>query len=151
MILTDLEIAVFGPRPNLETIEAFRYRCMHTQKLLAQLYPKRRRRKPHASVPGGLLTAAQAAAKLNCSIRTLTAHVASGDLKYVIIGRGSKRPRRYFTPADLDQFIANQTRKAQPCPSTATRTRHTGSSTSGGEVLAFTALQKRRHDGKPKK
>src|SRR5262249_60011008 len=43
--------------------------------------PSSRQRKPRQPVPGGLLTAAQAAAKLNCSIKTLNAHVAAGDLR----------------------------------------------------------------------
>src|SRR5262245_7164500 len=108
MSLTDLEIAVFGSRPNLETIEAFRYRCGHVQRLLFQ--PKRRRQ-PRASVPGGLLTAAQAAAKLNCSIKTLNTHVKAGGLRYVAIGHGVKRSHRMFTDADLNEFITGQTRK----------------------------------------
>src|SRR5262245_46179825 len=108
--LTPVEIAVFGPEPNLEEIEAFRYRTARVQEQLARLYPqpKRRQRKPRPPVPDGLKTAAQAAAKLNCSSKTLKAHIDHGDLKYVAIGRGSKRPRRYFTDADLDRFIAKQ-------------------------------------------
>jgi hypothetical protein len=45
----------------------------------AALRPRtsRRQRKPDASVPGGLKTAAQAAAKLGCSIKTLNGHVAN--------------------------------------------------------------------------
>src|SRR5262245_38119973 len=90
MTLTPLEIAVFGPEPNLEEIEAFRYRTAHVQKLVAQLYPqpKRRQRKPRPLVPDGLKTSAQAAAKLGCSIKTLNGHVKVGDLKYVTIGQG---------------------------------------------------------------
>ena len=81
---------------------------------------RRRQRAVRASVPGGLLTAAQAAAKLNCSIKTLNGHVKAGGLKYVAIGRGTKRPRKMFTDADLDEFVAAQTRKDVPaCPSSA--------------------------------
>ena len=36
-----------------------------------------------------------------------------GALKYVSIGHGSKRPRHMFTDADLDAFIAAQTRKVR--------------------------------------
>src|SRR5262245_58973077 len=113
---------------------------------------KRRRRKSTPSVPGGLLTAGQAAAKLNCSIKTLNGHVKAGDLKYVTLGRGSKRQRRYFTDADLDQFIANQTRKDSPaCPSSETHARHTGGSISRSTVIAFTARRSARPGVKPKK
>jgi helix-turn-helix protein len=101
--------------------------------------------------PNGLLTRAQAAAKLNCSLRTLDGHVASGTLRYVVIGHGKKRARRMFTDADLNEFIANRTRKDVPCPSIASGARRSGSSISGFEVIAFTGLRNARPGGKPKK
>jgi hypothetical protein len=52
-------------------------------------------------------------------MNTLKGHVASGALPYVNIGHGKKRSRKRFTDANLEAFIANQTRKdAPPCPST---------------------------------
>src|SRR5262245_47803221 len=99
-----------------------------------------------------LRTPREAAALLRCSIKTLRGHVARGALKYVQTGLGTKRPRRAFTDDDLQDFIAAQTRKDVPtCPSTATRARHTGTSTSNGAVTAFTALRKQQHGAKPKK
>src|SRR5262245_9067841 len=59
-------------------------------------------RKPRQSPPDALKTAAQAAAKLGCSIKTLNGHIASGALRYVIIGHGTKRPRKMLHDADLD-------------------------------------------------
>ena len=56
--------------------------------------------------PDGLLTASEAAVKLRCSIKTFNGYVAAGALKYVTIGHGTKRPRKMFTDADLDEFIA---------------------------------------------
>jgi hypothetical protein len=109
-----------------------------------------RPRKLRHTPPDGLKTAAQAAAKLGISVKTLIGYVKTGALKYVALGHGKKRRRKMFTDADLNEFIANQTRKAAPCPSTAIRARHTGNLTSGGEVLAFTALQRRRRNAKPK-
>src|SRR5262249_26729451 len=95
-----------------------------------------RPRKPRQSPPDGLKTAAQAAAKLGCSIKTLNAHVAAGDLRYVIIGKGKKRPHRMFTDPDINEFVSNQTRKDVPCPSTKAETvaRHISTSTSKCEV-----------------
>src|SRR5215471_13952830 len=61
-------------------------------------------RKPRQSPPDGLKTAAQAAAKLNCSIKTLNGHVASGALRYVDVGHGRKRRHIRFADADLDNF-----------------------------------------------
>src|SRR5262249_5124203 len=109
------------------------------------------RRKLRQSSPDGLKTAAQAASKLNCSIKTLNGHVAAGDLRYVIIGKGTKRPRRMFTDPDINEFIANQTRKDVPCPSTRTRARRTGNSISSSQVIDFTAPRRPRPSGTPKR
>src|SRR6516165_3586149 len=65
----------------------------------------RRQRKPGVRPPDGLFTPAEAARRLRCSIKTLLGHVDSGAIGYVIIGHGEKRPRRFFTAADLDTFI----------------------------------------------
>jgi hypothetical protein len=105
---------------------------------------------PVAPPPDGLRTPAEAARKLHCSVKTLNGYVKSGALKYVAIGHGKRRQRRMFTNSDLDQFIANQTRKDAPCPSTRTRARRTGNSISGGEVIAFTGVPKPRPGGKRK-
>jgi hypothetical protein len=110
-----------------------------------------RRRQPRIRTPDGLLTRAEAAAKLGCSAKTLDGHVECGALRYVAIGHGRKRVRRMFTTADLDEFIAAQTRKDVPCPSTRIRARHTGNLTSDGEVIAFTAQPRPRAGAKPKK
>src|SRR5215471_14545093 len=111
---------------------------------------ERRQAKPP---PDGLRTLAEAARKLRCSVKTLRAHVAAGDLRYVIIGKGTKRPRIRFTAADLDEFIANQTRKDVPCPSTKTETvaRRTSISISKSKVIGFMEARSRRRDAKPKR
>src|SRR5262245_56491763 len=101
--------------------------------------------------PDGLLTLAEVARRLRCSEKTLRAHLDAGDLRYVIIGKGTKRPRKMIAPADLDDFIAAQTRNDVPCPSIASRARRIGTSISGGEVIALTALRKRRRDAKLKR
>src|SRR5215470_18097859 len=94
--------------------------------------------------PNSLLTPADAARRLGCSVKTLRAHVAAGDLRYVSIGHGKKRQRKMFTDADLDDFIANQTRKDVPCPSTRIGARRFGNSTSGCVVTAFTGVPRPR-------
>jgi hypothetical protein len=110
--------------------------------------PRRRRRR--TAPPQGLRTLQEGADKLGCSVKTLKGHLASGALRYVAIGHGTKRPRKMLTDADLDAFIANQTRKDVPCPSIAPRARPTGNLTSGGEVIAFTAQPRPRPAAKPK-
>jgi len=109
-------------------------------------------RKPRQSPPDGLKTAAQAAAKFGCSIKTLNGHVAAGDLRYVIIGKGTKRPHKMFTDADLNDFIANQTRTGSPaCRSIASRVRRSGTSNFESEVIAFTGQPRPRPGAKPKR
>jgi Helix-turn-helix domain len=120
-------------------------------RLLARLKPPRKPRQPLPPPPDGLRTPAEAARKLRCSPKTLAGHVASGALRYVLIGHGRKRRRMMFTDADIDEFIANQTRKDHPCPSTPSRVRHTSTSTSASEVIAFTGQPRPRPGAKPKK
>jgi hypothetical protein len=70
--------------------------------------------------PQGLRTADEAAAKLRCSIKTLRGHVRSGALRYVVTGHGIKHPHKMFTDADIDEFIANQTRLRNDSSGTVT-------------------------------
>jgi Helix-turn-helix domain len=119
---------------------------------VAEAAPKLpRQRKPRISTPDGLRTAAEAAARLGCSIKTLNGHVDAGDLHYVIIGQGKKRPRRMFTDSDLDAFIASRTRKDSPCPLPTSRARHTGTSISKCEVIDFAGPRKPPTGAKRKK
>jgi hypothetical protein len=106
-----------------------------------------------APPPDGLLTPAAAARKLGCSIKTLNAHVATGALHYVAVGHGKTRMRRMYAAADLDEFIANQTRKDVPCPSTRAETvaRRISTTTSKCEVIGFTGLRSRPRGAKPKR
>ena len=112
--------------------------------------PVRRRRKPRIAPPDGLKTAAEAAAKLRCSIKTFNGHVESGALRYVAIGHGMKRQRKLFTDADINEFIENQKRKDVPCLSAVTRARRSGSTTFKSEVVAFSDRRSARYDGKRK-
>src|SRR5215510_4634421 len=95
--------AVTHPQDNIESIVDPRWLAEWERgcdalilEANALLNPQARRQHPPRP-PDGLRTSAEAAAKLGCSIKTLNGHIANGDLKYVIIGHGIKRPRRYFT------------------------------------------------------
>ena len=72
------------------------------------------RRPPRPPAPDALRTTQEAAARLGCTTRTLARHVASGELPYLTIGRGTKRARRRFTDADLNEFIAAPHQEGQP-------------------------------------
>ena|SRR6516165_4163162 len=113
---------------------------------------ERAARKRRVRGPDDPLTMAEAAAKLGCSQKTLKGHIKAGALHYFTTGHGSKRQRKMFTIADLDAFIAAQTRKDSVlCPSTKTHARRTGSSISRSAVIAFTARPNARPGGKPKR
>lgn len=100
----------------------------------------------------GLKTRTQAARRLGVSIRTLRGLVSSGELRYVNVGRGKQREKMMFTDNDLDDLIAGRTRqKAQQCPSTSPKVRRSTTSTSSGEVIAFTARRNGRTDAKRKR
>jgi hypothetical protein len=114
--------------------------------------PRHPKPKPvRAPDPNDLLTKREAASRLRCSEKTIDAHAASGVLRYVLIGRGSKRKRKMFAPADLTAFIEAQTRKDTPCPSPATCVRRSTDSIFGSQVLAFTARRNAGPGGKRKR
>lgn len=58
-----------------------------------------------------LMTPDEVAERLRCSRKTLSAHVRNGDLKYIIIGHGKKRPRKMFAEADVGEFLKRRTRR----------------------------------------
>src|SRR5215469_14598733 len=100
-----------------------------------------------------LRTPKQAAERLQTSVEQLTGFVRDGELKYVNLGRGKKRPRRMFTDDDLDEFIERRKRREATgglCLSTDRPNRRTGNSISRSEVIAFTARPSARTAEKPK-
>jgi excisionase family DNA binding protein len=95
----------------------------------------------------------EAADRLRISVKTLLGHVRDGSLRYVNVGRGTKRVRYAFTEADLAEFEQARARRngGATCQSTSRANHRSTSSTFNGEVIAFTELQRRRHDAKPKR
>jgi hypothetical protein len=80
----------------------------------------RRKRKPVAN--GGLHDTASAAAKLKVTEEALRGFVKAGQLKFINIGQGDKRPRYRFTDADLSDFItARQSQESPSCQSSRPR------------------------------
>jgi excisionase family DNA binding protein len=77
----------------------------------------------------------EAAEMLGISTRTLLTHVAAGELRFVLIG---KRTRK-FTERDIRDFI-----EAKTCQSTNQKIRPTGTTTSLFTVEGFMAARERR-------
>jgi hypothetical protein len=112
----------------------------------------KRRRQARSSSPDRLLTQREAAARIGIAEKTLRGHVDSGALRYVLIGHGTKRPRKMFAASDLQEFIANQTRKDAPVwQSSKTKVRHSGDTTSRSEIIGFTARRSARPSAKRKR
>jgi hypothetical protein len=96
------------------------------------------------NIPDTLLwKAARAARELCISTKTLREHVRAGEIAFVPIGRGEKRPRLAFDPQDIRAFI-ERNRSRAACPSIDPKTARTTSSTSKSGELGFMALRAAR-------
>lgn len=97
----------------------------------------------------GLLATAKAIAGLiRVDVKTLRAMTDEGVIRAVRRGK-----RRAYTEADVRAYLATPApaREKKPCPSTSRRTARTSTMTSSGKVVAFTALQASRREGRPKR
>jgi excisionase family DNA binding protein len=83
-----------------------------------------------------LYTMDEAAEMLGISTRTLVGHVTAGDLRYVLIG---KRTRK-FTQADIDAFIESR----RQCQSIVRKTARTGTLTLLSREPGFMEARARR-------
>jgi excisionase family DNA binding protein len=88
-----------------------------------------------------LLTPAEAADTLGVSVKTLVGHIKDGELRYINVGRGGKKPRRMFDLTDLSDFKERRTRRESPCRSINRNALPSTITTSRCEVIAFTALR----------
>jgi excisionase family DNA binding protein len=92
-----------------------------------------------AAPDGGLFDVKQAARKLGISEDQVRGFVEAGELQFINLGLGKKRPRMRFTEADLDDLIERRRRKNTPCLSTSRKSHRITSTTSKPEVIGFTA------------
>ncbi|MXN51851.1 helix-turn-helix domain-containing protein [Shinella sp. AETb1-6] len=92
-----------------------------------------------------LLTPESAASRLGISTRQLRDLTDHGQLRWINIGLGKKRPTRRYTPADLEAFIEE---RAEKCRSTR-RTEETHiPTTSRYGVVDFQAIREQRRSEK---
>ena len=61
-----------------------------------------------------VLTATETARLLGMGEKTLAGHVARGHLAFVVLGHGTRRPRRRFTLQDVLAFLENRKRVMRP-------------------------------------
>jgi excisionase family DNA binding protein len=131
--------------PGRDALERVIHGAVEEARMPAKPQPAKPRKNPDDP-----MTMGEAAARIGCSVKTLRGHIASGALRYVVIGHGRKRPHKRIAPADLNAFIEAQTRKDVACLSIETRARPTGNSTSKSEVIAFSARRSARLGAKRK-
>ena len=82
---------------------------------------------------GALATAGAAQGILGLDDRTFGALVEGGAVRFVLVGRTTKR----YTEADLRAYLSRET-ELSPCQSTSRRTAATGTSTSSTAGKGFT-------------
>ena len=81
----------------------------------------------------------------------LRGFVNDGEIRYVNVGRGKKRERMMFKPADIEEFVERRTkRKVFTCLSNL-KSPHSTGTISTAEVVGFTARRNERRNAKPKK
>jgi excisionase family DNA binding protein len=114
--------------------------------------PKPSRRKQQTMVPGGLLTLAEAAARLHVTAEKVRTYVRDGELQYINVGHGRKRPRYRFSDTDIDELIEKRKqRDIPPCQFSNPKSRATSiGTTSKSQVIGFTAQRNARLAKKPK-
>src|SRR5215831_10312122 len=103
---------------------------------------------PSRCMPDGLYKATEAASYLAMSTKQLRGHVHDGAIRFIVTGRGDRRPRIAFARSDLDEFIERRAR-VQPCPSTSRRVRPSTSTIFGTAVIDFSARQRPPTSAKP--
>jgi excisionase family DNA binding protein len=82
-----------------------------------------------------LLNSKEAARRLNITTDQLTALVQDGEISYINVGRGMKRPRRRYAEEDLADFL--ERRRGRECRSIETKDRRSISSTFNTTVVGF--------------
>ncbi|TVR12286.1 MAG: DNA-binding protein [Salinarimonadaceae bacterium] len=105
------------------------------------------RRSPMSDIARILLTMHEAASMIGVCERTLRDHVRDGALRYILVGRGVKRQRRMFDPADIDAFVEAQRRTE--CRLTDQRAGRSTSTISSCEVIDFTGRRAARTNATP--
>jgi excisionase family DNA binding protein len=91
----------------------------------------------------------EAAKRLHASVDHVRALVEDGRLRYVNIGRGTKRPRYRFTDADIEEFIEANRQAATPCQFSKSRAAHSTNMTSSSKAIGFTAQRAARLAKRP--
>ena len=96
-----------------------------------------------------LLDGKEAAKRLNITEDQLAALVQDGEITYINVGRGKKRPRRRYAEEDIDDFKVRR-RRREAFLSGSPKTHRSTDTISGSEVVGFTALRTAQLAKKPR-
>ena len=118
----------------------------------AELARRRQVRNPKPNVKAFLNSPSVAAQRLGVTVEQLFGFVHDGELRYVNVGRGSKRQRYAFTDDDINELIEQRKTREVACPSTSPKSRrHISGTTSKSVVVGFTARRAQQLAAKRKK
>jgi len=95
-----------------------------------------------------LRTPKEQAARLKITVEQLAALTADGEIGYINVGRGKKRPRRRYTPEDEQEFL-DRRRRREVCLSTSISAPRNTNSISKSKVIGFMAQRNARRAKKP--
>lgn len=95
-------------------------------------------------MPSALFNLKQVAERLGCSIEQARGLVDDGDLPFINVGRGKKRPTMRFAEDDIESLIERRRRTKAPCLSTGQKNHRSISTTSKSEVIGFMAQRNAR-------
>jgi excisionase family DNA binding protein len=96
-----------------------------------------------------LLDGKEAAKRLNITEDQLGALVHDGEISYINVGRGKKRPRRRYAEEDIEEFKARR-RRREACLSIGLKSHRSISTISKSEVIGFTARRNAQPAKTPK-
>jgi excisionase family DNA binding protein len=96
-----------------------------------------------------LYTTKQAAAELQVSIRQVRGLVHDGELRYINVSRGKKKPRMRFADEDIAEFKERR-RRRETCLSGAIKSRPSTNTRLPSEIIGFAARRKQRIAAKRK-
>lgn len=101
--------------------------------------------------PNTLLTLDQAATRLNTTANQVKRFIEDGELRFVNVGRGPKRPRYRITNGDLDALVESRTKQEHPCRSIDRKSLHRNIGlTSRPVVVGFMARHAALLSARPK-
>src|SRR5271165_2204110 len=91
-----------------------------------------------------LMDSKEAARRLSITEEQLGALVQDGEISYINVGRGKKRPRRRYTEEDLAEFLERRRRREASCQYTRTSGPRSTLTTSSSTVVGFMAQRNAR-------